>query len=203
MHPLVFAIAAAGLAAIVADRRGDKPPAFRVLKPLTTILVIALALLAPPGPYPDWIAAALVLSLVGDVALLYEGNRAFVAGLSAFLLAHLAFAVAFLTGIEPGLPPAWIAAPLVAGLAYFGWLLPRTGRLRAPVAVYGLALLAMVVAAAMRPGSLALTGAGLFLLSDSALAYRRFVRPFPGAQALVLATYWSAITLIALSAHSL
>jgi len=37
-----------------------------------------------------------VLSAVGDVALLWDSNRAFMVGLGAFLLAHIAYVIAFL-----------------------------------------------------------------------------------------------------------
>ena len=39
--------------------------------------------------------AGLLLCLVGDIALLGTGNRAFVTGLCAFLLGHLAFVAGF------------------------------------------------------------------------------------------------------------
>lgn len=51
----------------------------------------------------------------------------------------------------------------------------------------------------MNGGALAAVGGVLFVASDSALALDRFRRPFRGAQPLVLATYWAAQTLIALS----
>jgi alkenylglycerophosphocholine/alkenylglycerophosphoethanolamine hydrolase len=46
---------------------------------------------------------------------------------------------------------------------------------------------------------LALLGATLFVLSDSALAINRFVRPFKAVHAVVLSTYYAAQWLIALS----
>jgi hypothetical protein len=62
----------------------------------------------------------------------------------------------------------------------------------------------MVFAAAARHASFgdgdslrAVLGTLLFLLSDSALGLRRFVRRYRGAQALILSSYWGAIGLIA------
>ena len=41
------------------------------------------------------VAAGIVLSIVGDAALLGAGNGAFMVGLAAFLLAHVAYVIAF------------------------------------------------------------------------------------------------------------
>ena len=46
--------------------------------------------------FAGWIAVGIVLSAVGDVALLWDSNRAFIVGLAAFLLAHVAYVIAFL-----------------------------------------------------------------------------------------------------------
>ena len=43
------------------------------------------------------IAIGFVLSLVGDVALLGDSNRAFIVGLAAFLLGHVAYVIAFIS----------------------------------------------------------------------------------------------------------
>ncbi|WP_084060309.1 lysoplasmalogenase family protein [Cellulophaga tyrosinoxydans] len=42
-------------------------------------------------------------------------------------------------------------------------------------------------------------GACLFLVSDSILAYAKFIHNFSLSPILVLGTYWTAITLISLS----
>jgi hypothetical protein len=62
-----------------------------VTKPLATILVIVLAAVVDaPAAARAWCLVALVLCLVGDVALMAVVDR-FVIGLAAFLLGHLAF----------------------------------------------------------------------------------------------------------------
>jgi alkenylglycerophosphocholine/alkenylglycerophosphoethanolamine hydrolase len=100
---------------------------------------------------------------------------------------------------------AWLVVPYGATLLWF--LLPHAGPLKAPVVVYCLVIAAMVLTAAARHAALpspanlrALVGALLFLASDSALAFRQFRGPYPGAQALILSTYWLAVGLIASSA---
>lgn len=201
---------AAGLSAVLAiacEERATRHAAFYLLKPLTTVLVLAAALSASGADphYRLWIALALVLSLCGDIALTRSGQLAFMVGLGSFLLAHSLFVWAFWSP-NLGLPPAWSLLPVVAGLAFFVWLLPQTGALRIPVTVYGLALLAMSLVAASRAdlradasGALAAAGAVIFLVSDSALAVNQFRGQYRRAQLLILSTYWLAVGLLAAS----
>jgi alkenylglycerophosphocholine hydrolase len=214
--PLLLGVALSGAAAIAADSGVARHRAFYLLKPLTTLLVLLLCALAPPGDYRLLLLLALVWALLGDVLLMLRGERMFAAGAGSFLVAHLLFVAAFVQAVPPGVDgvrtlavPAWALLPLLYGLLFFGLLLWRThGRHAALIGVYGLALVAMTVAACVqahtldRPAAwLALYGAGLFVLSDSALALRQFLRPYRGAQALILSTYWAGLSLIALSAH--
>lgn len=219
MIPALSACAAVAAAlAIAADWDERRRRAFYVLKPLTTLLIIGIALAAQASSpaYQTWIVAALVLSLAGDVCLMFTrgagasargaDNRWFIGGLGAFLLAHGAFAAAFLQGVAAPDPPGWLAAVVFYALGMLFVLLPRAGALKLPVLVYCLALAAMVFTAAARHAALAdaqslcaLLGALLFMLSDSALGWHRFVGRFRGAQAVILSTYWTAIGLIAWS----
>jgi len=203
------AAAVSALLAIAADWEERRHPAFYLLKPLTTALILAAALSLAPASgdgYRRCVVIALALSLVGDICLMFEGDGRFAGGLSSFLLAHVGFIVAFLKGVDPGLPPAWTLLPLLYGLGLCAWLLPRAGSLRIPVALYCLVLLGMTLTAALRlhqlggrPALLAVAGALLFVVSDSSLALRKFAGPYRGAQALILSTYWISIGLIASS----
>lgn len=207
----LFAIAAAvsALLAIAAEGGVQRHRAFYVLKPLTTLLIVGMALTArdPVSPlYRELIAGALVLSTIGDICLLFEGDRWFVGGLSSFLVAHVLFVGAFVQGLPAfAVPwPAWLVIPY--GAALLTYLLPRAGSLKGPVLVYCAAIFAMVIAAAARYAALAdaraicaLIGAVLFVLSDSSLAIRQFRGPYPAAQPLILSTYWLAIGFIAAS----
>lgn len=204
---LLLAAASAVLAIVCEERAAGRHRAFYLLKPLTTVLVLAAAATAEGADptYRNWVCAALLLSMCGDIALMFEGERAFLAGLGSFLLAHGLFVWAFLAE-GGGLPPAWSAIPVLAGLGFFVWLLPRTGALKVPVMVYGAALTAMTIVAAARAetrmdpsGWLAVLGAVVFMFSDSALAVRQFTGPYPRAQALILSSYWLAIGLVAAS----
>jgi len=215
---LTVTAAVSALLAIAADWEERRHRSFLALKPLTTLLLIGVAAsIAYTGPYAQCVLLALALSLFGDVFLMLDArdrvgdgarasDRAFIAGLASFLLAHVAFVVAFAQGLQaPGLP-AWLAAVVLYAGGLLFVLLPRAGALKVPVLIYCLVLGAMVFAAAARHQTFndgdslrALLGALLFMGSDSLLGWRRFVGRYRGAQALILSTYWGAIGLIAWS----
>jgi len=187
--------------------RGPKALVY-VFKPLTTalILLIALSVPDPPSQLYKWlIVAGLLLSLTGDVFLMLPGDK-FIAGWGAFLLAHLAYIAAFIS--DGGLYRApWL---LLLGLAYGVVLLrilwPTLGRLRLPAALYMLVIIVMAWQAAGRIGQgsgasawLAFAGAVLFVASDSILVVNRFARPFQSARLVYMSAYYTAQWLIALS----
>jgi uncharacterized membrane protein YhhN len=211
---LAIAAAISALLAIACEWDGTRRKAFYLLKPLTTLLIVGVAAAATPlsSDYQQWVMAALVLSLAGDVCLMFEGDRWFMGGLGSFLVAHGLFVVAFVSALPLSLGvrivniPAWALAFVVYGLVFFGWVLPKTGKLMLPVIVYGVALMGMALAASTLwtsaphgGGLLAFLGATLFVASDSSLAVARFRGPYRLAQPLILSTYWAAIGLIALS----
>jgi uncharacterized membrane protein YhhN len=204
------AIAVSAVLAIVASTQGWRRSVY-VFKPLTTLLILGFVLTGPAHVYlhplyRPLIAAGLAFSLAGDVLLMLPRDR-FVAGLAAFLVAHLLYIAAFTSN---GVAVTWWIA---LTLAAYGVVLLRilllhvAARLKPAVIVYALALLTMAWTAAERDGSgppptgaFALMGGVLFVASDSALAINRFARQFRGADAVVLGTYYAAQTLIAFSA---
>lgn len=205
---LIALTAMSAVLAIVADW-GRRGPAFYLLKPLTTVLIIALCLIWPasqPADYLFLIVLGLVFCLLGDIFLMGNNNRAFICGLSAFLIGHLIFMLAFLKGVESPALPMWTAALLVWGLPLAAILLPRAGALKLPVAAYCLVLLGMSLTAAIRfeamadiSATYALAGALLFVFSDSLLGIRKFVQPRIDLQPALLLSYWGGIGLIAVS----
>lgn len=89
-----------------------------VFKPLTTVLILALAVTLPAEPasrYRMGILIGLAFSLAGDVFLMLPSDR-FIAGVIAFLAAHLAYLVAFTSFVGPGAAPAaFLAVAAVVG----------------------------------------------------------------------------------------
>ena len=173
--------ALAGALHVRAEYRGPRRQVY-LLKPLTVVFIIAVAATIPGPPsahYRAAILAGLLCSIAGDVFLMLPGDR-FLPGVASFLLAHLAYLVAFLQvpGSLPWLVVGLAGAGLVAGLIGRR-LVPAAARagFGAPVAVYMLAICAMAVAATRTGVPAAIAGAWLFVASDSMLAWARFMPP--------------------------
>jgi len=149
----------------------------------------ALLLWAAGAPHPSGVlAAALVFSLIGDVLLMLPTDR-FLPGVAAFACAHVAYVAAFSAPLRARL--AWLAVVLLAGAPATARLLRAApgARLRVALGAYGL-LLALMTASAIASGSgLAAAGGVLFLVSDTLLAWNRFVRRPDFGHTAVMVTY--------------
>jgi len=125
-----------GASALIYAARLFEPPSLaRSAFKTTTVTALALAVLALGGS--PLLIVALALSAVGDFWLSHEGERAFLAGLVSFALAHLAYLALLWQAFALG-PLVWaVALPLgVAALSTLWWLVPYAGRLAGPVLVY-------------------------------------------------------------------
>lgn len=208
--PFVLLLAAAAVAVLLwsGERTGNQRVKW-FLKPVASALFIISALMQGPQLRYDWlILAGLVLSAVGDLALIPRDRRAFLAGLTAFLLAHVAYTLAFAERADPlSLPPAGLLFIGLASLALYLYFRPHLGRMKAPVAAYVAVITVMLAAAwavlADSPGPFGwqvAAGATLFYLSDVTVARSRFV---PGTgfanRAVGLPLYYAAQFLLALS----
>jgi uncharacterized membrane protein YhhN len=212
--PVVAALVVAALVAIadwIAVARDDRRIE-RIAKPGALGLLIGAVLLADPGSAPArWLlVAALAASLAGDWLLLPPVSTGrFTAGLAAFLTAHVAYLAIFLLGDLR-------AGPAAFGAAAAGVLLVTAGRailagarragLGGPVVVYFGAICAMAIAATGSGSVLATAGAWLFVASDTALGWDRFVaRPAATAahaarrRITVIITYHAAQVLLVLA----
>jgi uncharacterized membrane protein YhhN len=205
---LTFMAIASGIIYIWTTYTGSRVQRY-LFKPLTTTLILALALLlpAPVSPlYRGLIAIGILFSLSGDIFLMLPGNSTFLWGLASFLAAHLFYIAGYVS--RSGFALHWlILLPFVVyGMILFSVLLPYTGAVRIPVILYASVLMVMGWQAtemwwALRdlPALLAMAGALLFLASDSLLALDKFRAPFPQRDLLVMSTYYSALLLIAWS----
>jgi uncharacterized membrane protein YhhN len=203
---LLAAAAACGLH-LRAAYRGPRWQVY-LFKPLTTLLILGLAVSAPSAhgsAYRLAILVGLVFSLAGDVFLMLPSDR-FLAGLASFLLAHLAYVAAFGVAGATASEPQLLLPLVVVAVFLLRLLWPGLGKLVIPVVLYTGTIVVMVWRAWARsrsiptPGTeLAAAGAALFLLSDAMLALNRLHRRFPSAQAAVQATYVAAQALIAMS----
>jgi alkenylglycerophosphocholine hydrolase len=187
---------------------------FSVTKPTTTLSLLLVTGLPSDGRFGVLVVGALLLSALGDTALLHEGRGFFLAGVFLFMLAHLGYTGAFLLGGGAG--PLLSSA--LAGLAVVTvasiWLVKKiwpgvSPALRAPVLLYAVAITVMVGSAyVMLAGSwpdritLAIAaGAVSFYLSDALLAWAIFRHALPNQQTLNLSFYWVGQLGIALGAR--
>lgn len=155
--------------------------------------VLALALAAVAAGAPGLIVLGLALGALGDLFLSRAGTRAFLSGMAAFAVGHLAYAAEFLA--PGGLPPLLPASALLAlALSTELWLASRTGALRWPVRGYVGVITLMALAALTLPAGrgLALAGALLFLLSDLLLSLDLFVLPEGRSKRILGGTLWAA-----------
>jgi len=185
-----------------------------ILKPISTLLVIAAALLSLLEPvqnltYLVGVVIGLFLSFGGDIALMFqEHRRAFTLGLGLFLLAHIVYAVIF---TRLGEFSAWdflsAGILLVAGVGFYFLIRPNLGAMKIPVIAYIVVISVMVDRAASTFASpvfsvvqarMILGGAILFYISDVILAANRFWRAWRYNR-ISLTFYYSGQLLIALA----
>ncbi len=188
-----------------------------VTKPLLmpTLATAFVGATGGEGTLAKGTTAAQAFSWGGDVALLGRGDRAFLAGLSSFFVAHLGYVASFASIRDrsnpldnPGVRTAGVLA-LTAGplMAYAAGR--KEPKLRGPVAAYSAVLASMFATSTMldkqlpsRARRTIVAGTGLFLASDSILGSREFLvkNRSTGLDAAVMATYTAGQGLIALGA---
>ena len=153
-----------------------------------------------------WFALGILFSLAGDIFLMLPREQ-FIFGLIAFLIAHLLYIAGFNTTLPP-LNLASLAVTLLIGLTAMK-VYPRIAagiaaqghqNLQKPVLAYTAVISLMVLSAMLtlaRPDSewqplpaiLVSAGALLFFLSDTLLAWNKFIRVLDYGQLKVKVPY--------------
>ena len=188
-----------------------------ILKP--AVMLAILAWLGQVGGYSGWLtwfALGILFSLAGDIFLILPG-KLFLAGLVAFLLAHLSYTI----GFNPSLPPFFnltsLTLAVMIGLPAFevyrqisaGFRASSQNKLALALLGYVIALSLMTWSALLTlvrddwqtaPALLVSAGAILFLLSDTLLALGKFVSPIKNGQLKTMITYHLGQILIVLGA---
>lgn len=178
-----------------------------IFKPLTMILIISILFsgqIELEG-FSFFIFWGLIFSLLGDMMLLKPWYK-FELGLAAFLIGHIFYIIAFISykGMD------WDILPLLPLIGFALWLFrmikPHLGKLLIPVGSYMSVILLMVwqgigiwLSEKNIFGLLIGSGAFIFCVSDSILAYQRFMRRFKCGNTLILITYYIAQYLISSS----
>jgi uncharacterized membrane protein YhhN len=208
-HSLLYF--ATGIAFIVLERLGVIWPGIAV-KALIIPLLTGLYLRFTRGQtnrFHTVIVIALFFSWMGDVTLQLTpfNDVFFLVGLACFLVTQLLYMMAFFS--TPG-PNTVFSRKiyLAVALILYGWGIIRLlseglGELRMPVTVYTVVILSMLLAAINREKKvnrqsylLVLSGAILFVLSDSLIAINKFTQPFELARMAIMSSYITAQYLI-------
>ena len=151
-----------------------------------------------------WFFLGGIASTFGDIFLMLPKER-FIAGLVSFALAHIAYVI----GLNTSPPELNLAALVVIALVVlvaFRIFKRLQASLRAsgktslvgPVLFYTVVISGMLISALLTltgrqwsagPSLLVSSGALLFFISDTLLAWNRFVTPIPGEKIIVRVTY--------------
>lgn len=210
--PTIFSLLVAAFTAmlLLAEHRQSQLGKW-LTKPFASLAFVALAYVqvSPSSTYGRVILVGLGLAALGDVLLIPKQRLAFLAGIVAFLLGHVAFIVAFLLrGVSLPALEATGFLTLLIGVAVGRWLWPHVGELRAAVIAYIVTICVMVPAAvgtAMRRDAVEGAGHGMnialgalaFFFSDLSVARDRFVKEEFQNRLWGLPLYYLAQVLIA------
>jgi uncharacterized membrane protein YhhN len=175
-----------------------------------TLPVLLLALYAFAVDAPPLLVAALALGALGDLSLAFDGERAFIGGVAAFLLAHVAYVLLLISIADPSIAFAalWrivaggLIAVLTLGVLVRIW--KPAGRLALPIGLYVLLFMAFVWLTLGLQNPLVFVGASLFMLSDLILTMRKYWfgpdHPMDGVAAyIVWVTYYAAQVILTLT----
>ncbi len=197
---LSLAVLISAILAII-FRQKESTTLYSIFKPLTTLLIISIAVLIfykTDNTYSSIMIVALLFSLIGDIFLITD--KYFLPGLASFLIAHICFIIGFtsLYGFNFNLIP--ILPLLLIGSVYYNYLRKDLKNYSIPVMVYITVILIMnwqainlIISSGNQIFYALAMAAILFSFSDAILAYNKFKKPFKFAEPLILSTYWIAI----------
>jgi uncharacterized membrane protein YhhN len=203
----LIAITAFACIALIALLFAGLPAPAAAMKLIASSAFIALALYsgALASVYGRFILTGLLLSWCGDMSLIGQSRSAFLTGLIAFLLAHVAYIAAF---VRHGYARKWVllaAVPVTAiAISVFVWLEHHTPPdLMNAVRTYIAVISVMVIYAIGTQGEggsrLILAGAIMFFLSDLSVAALRLVQTDYPTFVIGLPLYYAAQVCLALS----
>lgn len=208
MNPPALIFLSLGLTAAAVDwvavAKGSRRLEY-LAKPATLIALILAAIALEPRDVDQrtWFTIALALSLAGDIFLMLPRDL-FVPGLSAFLLAHLAYVGGFAQESAPDWGVAISLFALALAAAPLAWRIVRGASARDPrlgvaVGLYVAVITAMGAFAVGSGSPVAATGGLLFITSDTLIGLDRFVKAWRNARLAIMVTYHLAQVLLVLS----
>ncbi len=176
------------------------------LKPVTMMLLFGWLVGATGGLHgiTIWFGIGLIFSMAGDIFLMLPREQ-FIAGLVAFLLAHVAYIIGFNASLPPFTALGLLFVIVVAVIGRGLYVKIAAGleeknliTLQKPVLAYTVVIAVMLISALFTISRMewslnaALTvslGAALFMLSDAILALNKFVKPIKNGRVMNMAAY--------------
>lgn len=141
---------------------------------------------------------ALFFSWIGDILLLSQVNQ-FIGGLVSFLTAHVCYIILFRNiwkeKSENGFKWQLIIPVIIFASSLVIYLYPFLNELKIPVMLYAGVISIMIISALhsfsikTKEGLYIISGAILFIASDSFLAINKFTHPIADLSAIVMLTY--------------
>lgn len=170
-----------------------------VIKAIPIISLAVFSLIAIPKPKGIFVFNALLFSALGDILLAFEGNNYFIYGLGAFGLAHIMYINAFLSnGLVWKKRSYFLLFFIAYGLTIEFILFPNLGKMLIYATIYLILLMSLGISSVLSRDRdyLVISGAVLFIISDSIIAFNTFYIHVPYSSLWIMATYYPAQLLI-------
>ncbi|MEM7180207.1 MAG: lysoplasmalogenase [Spirochaetota bacterium] len=198
IYLLVFIYVLLVIAAIFAKLQ--KPQFYKYTKPLPILFLIVFFSMTSFGQphFSTWILLGLVGGLLGDILLLKDSL--FIPGALAFLIGHIFYIVEFLQ--KPLIYDLYLFTSVAVVSVLYGLYLIRN--IQRKKGLYGFVITAYIACIySMFITSMSFylhepsyflipLGAGVFMVSDAALSYGKFIRSSNMQEFIVSVTYYSA-----------
>lgn len=170
-----------------------------VTKPLIVASLIGFYIATVPVQNNVFLLG-LIFAMLGDISLMFDGELFFTLGLASFLIMQWCYVFVFRTDVKA---PQRSAYMFIGILTIFSavilWILwPHAGNMKPHIVLYIISIFSMTVMALLRKPQSNISynfvfwGAVLFMVSDTLLAYNKFVVPIPAASFFVMITYIAA-----------
>ncbi|KAJ2881312.1 hypothetical protein H4R27_004170 [Coemansia aciculifera] len=164
-----------------------------LLKPTVTLLI------AYPTKGSSGIFWGLLFSTLGDICLMLPYDM-FVPGLLSFLVAHILYTVSFRNA---PISLSWTAVPFgtyvaVMMTALYPGIVKEEMVVQVGVVIYMLVISVMAYRASLSGNAMLVIGTLLFCLSDSILAWDKFLHSYAWCEFGIMITYYAAQLCIAI-----